>query len=111
MSNPRRPLVQILDFDRCPNHEPALALVERIDRELGTDAEVRMVKVSDQEAAERLRFLGSPTVRVNGVDIDPGADQRTEYAFSCRIFTTEGGPAGQPDERWVRAALTRASDA
>jgi hypothetical protein len=111
MSNPRRPLVEILYFDGCPNHEPALALVERIDRELGTDADVRMVNVSDQEAAERLRFLGSPTVRVNGVDIDPGADQRTEYAFSCRIFTTEGGPAGQPDERWVRAALTRATNA
>jgi len=59
MSQPRRPLVEILYFDGCPNHEPALALVERVDRELGTDAEARLVNVPDQAAAERLRFLGS----------------------------------------------------
>ena len=57
----------------CPNHEWALALVERIDRELGTVAEVGLVKIPDQATAERLRFLGSPTIRVDGVDVDPQA--------------------------------------
>jgi hypothetical protein len=105
MSQPRRPLIEILYFDGCPNHEPALGLVERVDRELGTGAEIRLVNVPDQETAERLRFLGSPTIRVDGVDVDPHVEQRIGYALSCRIFTTERGPAGQPDERWVRNAL------
>jgi len=109
MSQPRRPLVEILYFDGCPNHEPALALVERVDRELGTDAEVRLVHVVDQRTAQRLRFLGSPTIRVDGIDIDPQTKQRTDYALSCRVFTTEHGPAGQPDERWIRDALTNAA--
>ena len=109
MSQPRRPLVEILYFDGCPNHEPALALVERVDRELGTDAEVRLVHVVDQRTAQRLRFLGSPTIRVDGIDIDPQTEQRTDYALSCRVFTTEHGPAGQPDERWIRDALTNAA--
>ena len=109
MSEARRPLVEILYFDGCPNHEPALALVERVDRELGTSADVRLVNVPDQETAERLRFLGSPTIRVDGVDVDPHTEQRTDYALSCRVFTTEHGRAGQPDERWIRDALASAA--
>ena len=109
MSEHRRPLVEILYFDGCPNHEPAVALVERIDRELGTNADVRLVNVPDHEAANRLRFLGSPTVRVDGVDVDPLTTQRSDYALSCRIFSTDHGPAGQPEERWVRDALATAA--
>jgi hypothetical protein len=105
MSKPRRPLVEILYFEGCPNHGPAVALVERIDRELGTGAVLRLVNVPDQEAASRLRFLGSPTIRVDGVDVDPLAAQRSDYALSCRIFATEHGPAGQPEDRWIRDAL------
>jgi hypothetical protein len=111
MSMRRRPLVEILYFDGCPNHEPAVALVEEIDRELGTDAELRLVNVVDQEAATRLRFLGSPTIRVDGVDVDPLSAQRRDYALSCRIFTTDHGPAGQPEELWIRAALATAATA
>jgi predicted NBD/HSP70 family sugar kinase len=111
MSKRRRPLVEILYFDGCPNHEPAVTMVERIDRELGTGAEVRLVNVPDREAATRLQFLGSPTIRVDGVDVDPLTAQRSDYALSCRIFSTEHGPAGQPEERWVRGALEDAANA
>jgi len=101
------PLVEILYFDGCPNHTPAIALVERISRELGIDPELRLVNVPDQQAAQRLRFLGSPTIRVGGVDVDPDTAERDDYALSCRIFRTEAGVSGQPDERWVRDALVR----
>jgi hypothetical protein len=101
------PLVEILYFDGCPNHHPAVALVERLSRELGIEPQVRMVNVPDQAAAQRLRFLGSPTIRVGGVDVDPHTEEREDYALSCRIFRTDAGVAGQPDERWVRQALLR----
>jgi hypothetical protein len=65
------------------------------------------VNVPDQEAARQLRFLGSPTVRVGGVDVDPRTEEREDYALSCRLFQTERGISGQPDEQWVRAALLR----
>ncbi len=103
----RGPLVEILYFDGCPNHHPAVALVERICRELGIEPELRLVKVPDQEAAQRLHFLGSPTIRVGGVDVDPRTQERNDYALSCRVFRTEAGIVGQPDERWVREALLR----
>ncbi len=102
-----RPLVELLYFDGCPNHEAAQALVERVSSELGLEPELRLVNVPDEEAARRLRFLGSPTVRVAGHDVDPEADERNDYVLSCRVYRTESGFAGQPDERWIRAALER----
>ena len=103
----RGPLVEVLYFDGCPNHEPAVALVERLSRELRIESELRLVEVPDQEAAQRLRFLGSPTIRVAGVDVDPLTEERSDYTLSCRIFRTDAGVVGQPDERWVRDALLR----
>ena len=102
-----RPLVEILFFAGCPNHDGAIALVERVSGELGLDPEIRLLDVPDHEAAQRLRFLGSPTIRIGGRDVDPHTDERTDYALSCRVFRTEAGIAGQPDERWVREALLR----
>jgi hypothetical protein len=104
-----RPLVEILYFDGCPNHERARELVERVSRDLGLEPELRLVDVPDEQAAQRLRFLGSPTIRVAGEDVDPHASERDEYVLSCRVYRTDSGFGGQPDERWVRAALERAA--
>jgi hypothetical protein len=104
-----RPRVEILYFDGCPNHEPARALVERLAAQLRIEPEIRLVEVADPEAAVALRFLGSPTVRVNGVDVEPGAAERRDFALSCRIYRSEGRVAEQPQESWVREALTEAA--
>lgn len=102
-----QPLIEILYFDGCPNYEAARAMVERVSSELGIEPELRLVNVADEREAQRLRFLGSPTVRVGGRDIDPGADTRDDYVLSCRVYRTEAGFGGQPDERWLREALQR----
>lgn len=98
-------LVEVLTFEGCPHAEPALKLVERVVAESGAGATVRRVDVADSEAAAAQRFLGSPTIRVNGRDIEPGVDERDEYALSCRVYRTESGLKGEPDERWLRDAL------
>ena len=43
---------------------------------------------------------------MDGRDIEPGADERTEYVLACRIYRTDEGIAGVPDDRWLRDALT-----
>ncbi len=101
------PRVEILVFDGCPNAEPTRELVGRVARELAIEPEIRVVLVSDPKAAQSARFLGSPTVRVDGHDVEPGAGPRTDFAFSCRVYRTANGLAGQPDEMWVREALTK----
>ncbi len=101
------PLVEVLYLDGCPNHESAAALVERVAAELDLQPAIRLVNVPDADAAARLRFLGSPTVRIGGRDIEPGAEQRTDFVLACRVFRTERGVSGDPDERWIKAALLR----
>jgi hypothetical protein len=103
-----KPVIEILTFSGCPNRERALALVSEILAEAGAEADVRLVDVPDPETAKRTRFLGSPTIRVNGRDIEPGADERREFVLSCRVFRTDGGLTGEPDPRWLHDALLQA---
>jgi hypothetical protein len=104
-----RPQVEILYFDGCPNHEPARALIERVAAELRVEPAIQLVEVVDSDSAAELRFLGSPTIRVEGRDVEPGADVRYEFVLSCRVYRIERGLAGQPDEAWIRAALAGAA--
>lgn len=103
--------VEVLSFAGCPNRGAAVELVERIARELELPASLELVEVEDLEAAERFRFLGSPSIRVAGGDVEPGADKRRDYALTCRVYRTEEGFRGLPAERWLREALTRARTA
>jgi hypothetical protein len=104
----KTPRVEILYFDGCPNHEATRELVERVATEFAVHAQPELVEVPDGEAARALRFLGSPTVRVDGRDVEPGAEDRTEYVLACRVYQGEHGFSGLPDERWVREALAEA---
>ena len=105
MSETRGPLVELLYFDGCPNQTRAQALVERVSNEVGLGVELKLINVLDPDTALRERFLGSPSIRVDGRDIEPGADARTDYVLACRVYPTDTGTSGQPDERWLRAAL------
>jgi hypothetical protein len=101
--------IEVLTFDGCPNAAQARALVERVVADLDVEAEVASVRVPDTDAAERLRFLGAPTIRVDGVDIEPSVSERTDYALACRVYTTASGPSNLPDEGWLRAALSKST--
>ena len=96
--------IQVLYFEGCPNHEPTVSLVREVVAGLDLSAQVEEIEVTTQTDAERLRFLGSPTVQVNGVDMEPSARERTNYALSCRMYNGSGIP---PRELLV-AALTSA---
>lgn len=98
-------LVEILYFDDCPNWPAAATAVDVLARELGVVADVRLVRVASEEDAARLRFPGSPTVRVDGRDVEPGAEDRRAFALACRVYRTDEGFAGLPPDGWLRAAL------
>jgi hypothetical protein len=103
-----RPLIEVLYVRDCPNYAGALALVERVCVELGIDAELRSSLIGDQAAAERARFPGSPTIRVDGRDVEPGSQPPSEISLACRLYRLEHRFAGQPAEQWVRDALLTA---
>ena len=95
--------VDVLFFEGCPNHARAVALVEETVAELGVAAEVREIEVKTDRQAARLRFLGSPSIHVDGIDIEPGAAHRTDYAMSCRVY--DG--LGLPRKELLAAAMAR----
>lgn len=89
----------------CPHSNAAIALVHRVCAELGGNAEIRVIDIPDQQAAEQARFLGSPTIRVDGRDVEPDADRCVEYICGCRLYQGQHSLRGLPEAAWVRQAL------
>lgn len=100
-------LVEILVTPGCPHVEAAVDLVGRLADETKTRPRVVLVEVSSLVEAERHGFAGSPTIRVNGVDVSPAPANAA--ALSCRTYQTDHGPSCVPDARQVAEALIRAA--
>jgi hypothetical protein len=96
-------VVEVLTFEGCPHASGALELARKVAADFD-GAEVRLVRLDEQQTTTA-RFLGSPSIRIDGRDVEPGADARRSYAFSCRLYTTERGRSPLPDETWLRDAL------
>jgi hypothetical protein len=97
--------IEVLYFEDCPNYLPALDRLKTLLREEGLSAEVSGIKVKDAPAAKALRFFGSPTIRINGLDIETDSRTVTETGFACRRYS-----GGLPSEEMIRAALREARE-
>lgn len=95
--------IELLYFGGCPNAEEYLPHL----RELVAATSHQLVEreIIDEEQAVAESFLGSPTVRVGGHDVEPGAVDRTDFGMSCRIYLTADGSRGTPPDEWVWRAL------
>ena len=76
--------IEVLYFEGCPNHRPTVDRVREILERLGLEEEVVEVEIRGLEDARHLKFLGSPSVRVDGVDIEPAARTRTAGSLKSR---------------------------
>ena len=85
--------IDILYFAGCPNHLPAVELARSVVTELSLSAEINEVEVHDAEDAVSRGFLGSPSIQVDGVDVEPAARSRRDYGFSCRTYSGHGLPS------------------
>ena len=86
MERDRKMEVEVLYFEGCPNHLPTLERIKEVLQEEGCDAEIREILVADVETAHSVRFLGSPTIRINGSDIEPAAQERSDFGLMCRRY-------------------------
>src|SRR5438128_8626345 len=98
--------IEFLYWEGCPSYPEARKLLEDMLAERGLDAEVSVREVRSQAEAEELRFPGSPTIRVDGRDVDPeGASARP--ALLCRIYHKPGGGVSPvPTRQQLEAALS-----
>jgi hypothetical protein len=97
--------IELLYFDGCPSYAELLPRLRELLAGEGVDEEVELRRVESPEEAERERFLGSPTVRIDGEDVDPSAVERTDFGLECRLYRTEEGLVRTPPEDWIRDRL------
>lgn len=100
--------IQLLYFDGCPSHTAAQERLHRVLAELGLDLPVQVIAVETDAAAQQWQFPGSPTIRINGHDIDP-LPAATPYALACRAYRhPDGRITPLPSADLIRTALQHA---
>jgi len=97
--------IEILAREDCASRGMAAVVVERVIAETGAPVHLELVDVTTQSEASERRFLGSPTVRVDGLDVEPGSNGRTDFTLADRVYRGARGLQGWPEERWIREAL------
>jgi hypothetical protein len=95
--------IEVLYVPGCPNYQPA---VERIQGVLASESvldEIHGVPVSTEAQAMAFGFPGSPTIRINGEDVEP--NQTNTPGLACRLYANL---SGVPSEEVLRLAVSRA---
>jgi hypothetical protein len=82
--------IELLFWEGCPSHPEARELLEKVLAERGIDDSIEVRQVFTHDEAVALRFPGSPTIRVDGRDVDPvGAE--APPGLTCRIYRSPDG--------------------
>jgi hypothetical protein len=104
----REPRVELLWWEGCPSTDEALAILREQMAALGLDPDAIDVReVSTDAGARREKFIGSPTIRVDGRDVQPLPDE--PIGLACRVYRTgDGRVSPVPDRLEVRQTLTDA---
>lgn len=100
--------VEILYISGCPNYSPAVDCVREVLDQEGIPTDMIEVEVKDAAMAQRVGFLGSPTIRVDGKDVEPDTSTARAFGMTCRTYSDGRRRAGVPPLEWVRAAVREA---
>lgn len=100
--------LELLYLAGCPNHEETVALVQSVLKAEGLRTEVEQILIRHYEDAHAHGFPGSPTVRVNGQDIERNSRNRFSIGFACRTYLVEGKTQGVPPRSWLEKAIQAA---
>jgi len=96
--------IEVLYVPGCPNFQPAVDRMEKVLASESLRADIEGVPVNSDDEAKALGFLGSPTIRINGNDVEFIATKSPSLA--CRLYPNR---SGVPSEEMLRAALARAN--
>lgn len=97
--------IEFLYWEDCPSHADALARLRQVLQEEGLPEDIEVIRVDSQEDADRHDFPGSPTIRFDGVDLQPEGVQGRAM-LTCRTFRTETGRLSPlPTTTMIRGAL------
>jgi mercuric ion transport protein len=97
--------VEVLYFKGCPNHQPTVERVRETLHTMGLHEDIREIEVDTHDKAEANAFLGSPSVRVNGVDVEPSARDAKVFGLTCRTYVNGSTRTGLPSRELISAAV------
>jgi hypothetical protein len=100
--------VELLFWAGCPSHEAALSELRAALADSGLDPEAVLVREIETDAdAATQGFIGSPTIRIDGVDVQPEPNEPA--GLTCRVYKRrDGRMSPTPDPADLREALARA---
>ena len=98
--------VEVLFFKGCPNHFPTVERVRETLHRMGRYDDIREIEVDTHDKAEATAFLGSPSVRINGVDIEPSARDAKVFGLTCRTYVDGATRTGLPSRELISAAVS-----
>jgi hypothetical protein len=95
--------IEVLYFEGCPNYRVAIDRLRIAMDTLGIAEDVIEVNITSPTMAQDTRFIGSPSIRVNGLDVEPEARSSRHFGLSCRTY-----PQGAPSVETICAAILEA---
>ena len=97
------PRIQFLSFDGCPLEAAARSTLERAMAEFGLK-DYESIDVLHPDTPEEMRSWGSPTILVNGEDVD---EHQLGDGVGCRVYDSEDGvPTQQSIMNAIRKYLS-----
>lgn len=97
--------IEVLYVADCPNHAVAVERLREILSAESFQTHFSEVLVNDAATAQALKFPGSPTIRINGHDVEPQSEQAASFGVMCRLYS-DG--SGAPSQHRLRAAIDKA---
>ncbi|MFQ5453256.1 MAG: DUF2703 domain-containing protein [Candidatus Zixiibacteriota bacterium] len=99
--------IEFLYFDGCPNHLQALNDLKKTLTEMAIDSDIKIIEINNNQDAVEKRFLGSPSIRINGKDIEIEENESTEYSMRCRRYRSGSEILGYPPKNLITAILKK----
>jgi hypothetical protein len=98
--------IRFLYFKGCPNARPALKLLKEVLKEKNIKDKIEVIEIKSEEDAKKYKFLGSPSIQINGLDIEK-QKHKSPPVFGCRVYKTKNGYSGVPSKEMILKALER----
>jgi len=98
-------VIEVFYVPGCPNHQPAIDSLKDVLRSATIEAPIQEIAVMDEAMASRLKFPGSPTIRIDGSDVE--SNHRESYGLACRLYSNG---AGIPSREVLERAVVQAKE-
>ena len=94
--------VELYYFEGCPSYIETTENLKNALSELEIKNDFKLIEVINAEEATDKKFLGSPTIRINGTDLE---HKDGDYVFACRIYMINGKMHGTPTKEYIHSQL------